>query len=167
MVVELSRKLVQERLDLEQQLEDMQATHQTKMEQMSSRVKQLGSCQPQVVEQLSGIGPAVIQDVKMLRQQFRKARQEVDSLEDQLKVDSLANQLEVDRLEDQLEVDSLEDHLKEMELILERFHKQLKYNMTKVEEEQIMLGQVLKAGLHPDRVMVERRNIGSCRRVLG
>ena len=42
--VELSSKLVQERLDLEQQLEDMQATHQTKMEQMSSRVKQLGSC---------------------------------------------------------------------------------------------------------------------------
>ena len=43
-VVELSSKLVQERLDLEQELEDMQATHQTKMEQMSSRVKQLGSC---------------------------------------------------------------------------------------------------------------------------
>jgi hypothetical protein len=39
-VVELSSKLVQERLDLE----DMQATHQTMMEQMSSRVKQLGSC---------------------------------------------------------------------------------------------------------------------------
>ena len=39
MVVELSSKLVQERLDIEQQLEDMQATHQTKMEQMSSRVK--------------------------------------------------------------------------------------------------------------------------------
>ena len=55
--MELSSKLVQERLDLE----DMQATHQTKMEQMSSRVKQLGSCQ---VEQLSGVGAAVIQDVK-------------------------------------------------------------------------------------------------------
>ena len=39
MVVELSSKLVRERLDLEQQLEDMQATHQTKMEQMSSSVK--------------------------------------------------------------------------------------------------------------------------------
>ena len=39
MVVELSSKLVQERLDIEQQLEDMQATHQTKMEQMSSSVK--------------------------------------------------------------------------------------------------------------------------------
>ena len=43
-MVELSSKLVQERLDLEQELEDMQATHQTKTEQMSSRVKQLGSC---------------------------------------------------------------------------------------------------------------------------
>ena len=39
MVVELSSKLVRERLDLEQQLEDMQATHQTNMEQMSSSVK--------------------------------------------------------------------------------------------------------------------------------
>ena len=70
MVVELSSKLVRERLDFEQQLEDMQATHQTKKEQMSSRVKQL-----------SGVGAAVIQDVKMLRQQIR---QEVDTLEDQL-----------------------------------------------------------------------------------
>ena len=33
------------------------------------------------MEQLSGVGAAVIQDVKMLRQQFR---QEVDTLEDQL-----------------------------------------------------------------------------------
>ena len=39
MVVELSSKLVRKRLDLEQQLEDMQATHQTKMEQMSSSMK--------------------------------------------------------------------------------------------------------------------------------
>ena len=38
-VVKLFSKLVQERLDLEQELEDMQATHQTKMEQMSSSVK--------------------------------------------------------------------------------------------------------------------------------
>jgi TolA-binding protein len=37
------------------------------------------------VEQLSGVGAAVIQDVKILRQQFRQAKQEVDSLEDQLK----------------------------------------------------------------------------------
>ena len=37
-VVELSSKLVQERLDLVQQLEDMQATNHTKIEQMSSRV---------------------------------------------------------------------------------------------------------------------------------
>ena len=44
---------VQWRLDLEQQLEgDMQAKHQTKMEQMSNRVKQPNSCQ---VEYLSGI----------------------------------------------------------------------------------------------------------------
>ena len=47
-VVEMSSKLVQERLDLEQHLEDMQATHQTKMEQMSSR---WSSCQ--VLGQLS------------------------------------------------------------------------------------------------------------------
>ena len=37
-VVELSSKLVQERLDLVQQSEDMQATHQTKIERMSSKV---------------------------------------------------------------------------------------------------------------------------------
>ena len=36
-VMKMSSKLVPERLDLEQHLEDMQATHQTKMEQMSSR----------------------------------------------------------------------------------------------------------------------------------
>ena len=30
------------------------------------------------------LGQLSIQDVKMLRQQFRKARQEVDTLEDQL-----------------------------------------------------------------------------------
>jgi hypothetical protein len=47
-VMEMSSKLVQERLDLEQHLEDMQATHQTKMEQMSSR---WSSCQ--VLGQLS------------------------------------------------------------------------------------------------------------------
>ena len=51
------------------------------MKQMSRRVKQLGSCQ---VEQLSGVGAAIIQDVKMLRKQFRQARQEVDTLEDKL-----------------------------------------------------------------------------------
>ena len=43
---------------------------------------QLGSC---LVDQLSDVGAAVIQDVKMLRQQFREAWQEVDILEDQLK----------------------------------------------------------------------------------
>ena len=43
---------------------------------------QLGSC---LVDQLSGVGAAVIQDVKMLRQQFREAWQELDILEDQLK----------------------------------------------------------------------------------
>ena len=47
-VMEMSSKLVQERLDPEQHLEDMQATHQTKMEQMSSR---WSSCQ--VLGQLS------------------------------------------------------------------------------------------------------------------
>ena len=62
-----------------EQLEGMQATHQTKMDQMSSRVKQLGSCQ---VEQLSVFVGAVIQDVQM----FRQARQKVDSLEDHLKI---------------------------------------------------------------------------------
>ena len=49
-VVELSHKLVQEMLGLEELLEDMQATHQIKMEQMASRVMQFGSCQE---EQLS------------------------------------------------------------------------------------------------------------------
>ena len=43
---------------------------------------QLGSC---LVDQQSDVGAAVIQDVKMLRQQFREAWQEVDILEDQLK----------------------------------------------------------------------------------
>ena len=60
-------------------MEGMQATHQTKMDQMSSRVKQLGSCQ---VEQLSVFVGAVIQDVQM----FMQARQKVDSLEDHLKI---------------------------------------------------------------------------------
>jgi outer membrane murein-binding lipoprotein Lpp len=148
-VVEMSSKLVQERLDLEQHLEDMQATHQTKIEQMSSRVKQLGSCQ---VEQLSGVGAAVIQDVKMLRQQFRQARQEVDSLEDQLK--------EMEKKDTNVKEANYRE--KEDQLILERLGNQLKYNMKKLEEEQIMLGKVLQAGreannyLHQDRVMVER-----------
>ena len=62
-VVELSSKMVQERLGLKQQLEDIQATQQTKMEQTSSRVKQLGNCQVE----LAVFGAAVIQDVKMLR----------------------------------------------------------------------------------------------------
>ena len=51
---------------------------------------------------------------------------------------------------------------KEDQLILERLGNQLKYNMKKLEEEQIILGKVLQAGreasnhLHQDRVMVER-----------
>ena len=38
MVVELSSKLVQERLELVQQFEGMQATHHTKIEHISNRV---------------------------------------------------------------------------------------------------------------------------------
>ena len=68
-MVELSSKLVQERLGLEQQLEDMQATRLTKMDQMSSQVTQFGSYQ---VEQLSpGVGAAVIHYKKIFRPQFR------------------------------------------------------------------------------------------------
>ena len=71
-LVELPRwssKLVQERLGLEQQMEDMQATHLTKMDQMSSRGTQFGSYQ---VEQLSpGVGAAVTPYRKMFRPQFR------------------------------------------------------------------------------------------------
>ena len=45
---------------------------------------------------------------------------------------------------------------------MERLGNQLKYNMKKLEEEQILLGKVLQAGreannhLHQDRVVVER-----------
>ena len=48
------------------------------------------------------------------------------------------------------------------QLILERLGNQLKYNMKKLEEEQILLGKVLQAGreaknhLHQDRVVAER-----------
>ena len=95
----------------------MQATHQTKMEQMYSRVRQLGSCQ---VEQLSGVGAAVIQDVNMLRQQFRQARQEVDTLEDQL--------TEMEKKD--TNVKEASNREKEDQLILERLGNQLKYKAT-------------------------------------
>ena len=104
------------------------------------------------MEQLSGVGAAVIQDVKILRQQFRQARQEVDSLEDQLK--------EMEKKDTNLKEASNRE--KEDQLILERLGNQLKYSMKKLEEEQIMLGKVLQAGreannhLHQDRVVVER-----------
>ena len=51
---------------------------------------------------------------------------------------------------------------KEDQLIQERLGNQLKYNMEKLEEEQIMLDKVLQAGreainhLHQDSIMVER-----------
>ena len=104
------------------------------------------------MEQLSGVGAAVIQDVKILRQQFRQARQEVDSLEDQLK--------EMEKKD--TNVKEASNREKEDQLILERLGNQLKYNMEKLEEEQIMLVNVLQAGreannhLHQDRVVVER-----------
>ena len=104
------------------------------------------------MEQLSGVGAAVIQDVKILRQQFRQARQEVDSLEDQLK--------EMEKKD--TDVKEASNREKEDQLILERLGNQLKYNMEKLEEEQIMLVNVLQAGreannhLHQDRVVVER-----------
>ena len=149
-VVELSSKLVKERLDLEQQLEDMQAMHRNKMEQMASRGKQLGSCQQ--VEQLSGVGAAVIQDVKMLRQQFRLARQEVDSMEDQLK--------EMEKREmGEKEATARE---KDEQQTKERLGKLLMYNMKQLEEEQNRLGLVLQAGreanncLHQDRIVMGR-----------
>jgi hypothetical protein len=98
------------------------------------------------------LGQLSIQDVKMLRQQFRQARQEVDTLEDQL--------TEMEKKD--TNVKEASNREKEDQLILERLGNQLKYNMKKLEEEQIILGKVLQAGreasnhLHQDRVMVER-----------
>ena len=81
------------------------------------------------MEQLSGVGAAVIQDVKILRQ----ARQEVDSLEDQLK--------EMEKKD--TDVKEASNREEEDQLILERLGNQLKYNMEKLEEEQIMVVNVL------------------------
>merc|ERR1719348_1517420 len=100
-VVEMSGKLVQERLDMEQQAEDLQVTHMNRIEQIRSRRNQFISYQ---TEHLSGVGEAVIQDVKMLRTQFRMAKQEVDSLESKLqemeKRDSIDKE-HVDRANDE------------------------------------------------------------------
>ena len=144
-VVELSSKLVQERLDLEQEVEDMQMTHKNKMEQLSGRRDQFVSCQ---VEQLSCVGAAVIQDVKMLRQQFREARQEVDTLADKLK-----------EMEDKgMRKKEFNDRENDDHEIQEKLGKLLRYNL----EKQIVLSSVLQAGretnnyLHQDRVMMDR-----------
>jgi hypothetical protein len=69
-----------------------------------------------------------------LRQQFRQARQEVDSLEDQLK--------EMEKKD--TDVKEASNREKEDQLILERLGNQLKYNMEKLEEDQIMLVNVLQ-----------------------
>ena len=82
------------------------------------------------------LGQLSIQDVKMLRQQFRQARQEVDTLEDQL--------TEMEKKD--TNVKEASNREKEDQLILERLGNQLKYNMKKLEEEQIILGKVLQAG---------------------
>ena len=148
-VVELSSKLVQERLDLEQEVEDIQMTHKNKMEQLSGRRDQFVSCQ---VEQLSCVGAAVIQDVKMLRQQFREARQEVDTLADKLK-----------EMEDKgMRKKEFNDRENDDHEIQEKLGKLLRYNLEKLKEEQTVLSSVLQAGretnnyLHQDRVMMDR-----------
>merc|ERR1719312_1497777 len=148
-VVEMSSKLVQERLDMEQKVEDMHIIHMNKMEQIRSRSNKFSSYQ---VEHLSGVGEAVIQDVKTLRAQFRVARQEVDTLEKKLKEIETRDAKEKEYL--YREKDETQSH--------EKLTLLLKYNLEKLEEEQAFLNTILQSGkeannvLHKDRLVMER-----------
>ena len=148
-VVEMSSKLVQERLDMEQKVEDMHIIHMNKVEQIRSRSNKFSSYQ---VEHLSGVGEAVIQDVKTLRAQFRVARQEVDTLEKELKEIETRDAKEKEYLH--REKDETQSH--------EKLTLLLKYNLEKLEEEQAFLNTILQSGkeannvLHKDRLVMER-----------